>query len=160
MLWRRSQEVGREGDGGDFVKIYGIHEEGTGTEMDDEHVASNWYGTFILQKMNMLTPIDVLMVWHAFMLNPRNYLEDCVRFGLKDLWATGLPWPAVNAAIDTSFNYEVPDEGKKAWTAKTGRHWTNALDSLVKNLQCPRCNQQLEIPWTTCSQGEKPSMSE
>ncbi|KAH8774025.1 hypothetical protein BGZ57DRAFT_894252 [Hyaloscypha finlandica] len=109
---------------------------------------------------SMLPPIDVLMVWHAFMLNPRNYLEDCVRFGLKDLWATGLPWPAVNAAIDTSFNYEVPDEGKKAWTAKTGRHWTNAQDSLVKNLQCPRCNQQLEIPWTTCSQGEKPSMSE
>jgi hypothetical protein len=117
-------------------------------------------GFLILKKINTLTPIDVLMVWHAFMLNPRNYLEDCVRFGLKDLWATGLPWPAVNAAIDTSFNYEVPDEGKKAWTAKTGRHWTNAQDSLVKNLQCPRCNQQLEIPWTTCSQGEKPSISE
>jgi hypothetical protein len=50
MLWRRSQEVGREGDGGDFVKVYGIHEEGTGPEMDDEHVASNWYGIFNSQE--------------------------------------------------------------------------------------------------------------
>lgn len=98
------------------------------------------------------------MVWHAFMLNPRNYFEDCIRFGLKDLWATGMPWPAVNAAIDTSFMYEVPEAAKSAWTAKTGHRWANAEDSLTKKLQCPRCNQQLDIPWTTCAQGEKPSL--
>ncbi len=71
-----------------------------------------------------------------------------------------MPWPAVNAAIDTSFNYEVPEEGKAAFSAKTGHHWNNADDSLTKKLYCPRCNQDLEIPWTTCGQGEKPSLSE
>jgi hypothetical protein len=28
-----------------------------------------------------MPPLDVLMVWHAYMLNPRAYLEDCVRLG-------------------------------------------------------------------------------
>ncbi len=100
------------------------------------------------------------MVWHAFMLNPRNYLEDCIRFGLKDLWATGMPWTAVNAAIDTSFNYIIPEEGKLAFVNKTRHNWNNAEDSLTKTLYCPRCTQKLDIPWTTCAQNEKTSRSE
>jgi hypothetical protein len=108
----------------------------------------------------MLMCLDVLMVWHAFLLNPRNYLEDCVRFGLNNLWVTGLPWPAVNAALDTSFNYTVPEEGKATFTAKTGHAWNNAEDSLNKTFHCPRCTQQLNIPWTTCCQGEKTSAYE
>ena len=94
------------------------------------------------------------------MLNPRNYLEDCVRFGLKDLWMTGMPWPAVNAAIDTSFNYNVPEEAKTAFVSKTGHAWNNADDPLEKKLFCPRCTQLLEIPWTTCCQSEKTSAYE
>ena len=94
------------------------------------------------------------------MLNPRNYLEDCIRFDLKDLWATGLPWPAVNAAIDTGFNYSVPDAGKAAFVEQTGLNWTNEGDSLTKTLLCPRCNQQLNIPWTTSGQNEKLSYKE
>ncbi|RDL33351.1 uncharacterized protein BP5553_08790 [Venustampulla echinocandica] len=108
----------------------------------------------------MLPPLDVLMVWHAFMLNPRNYLEDCVRFGLINIWATGLPWPAVDAVIDTSFNYEVPEEGKVSFVNKTGHNWSNAEDPSTKTLNCPRCFQTLEIPWTTCGISEKPSVQE
>ncbi|TVY85990.1 Glycine-rich domain-containing protein, partial [Lachnellula willkommii] len=108
-------------------------------------------GTVQQWTVGMLPPIDVLMVWHSFMLNPRNYLEDCIRFGLKNLWATGMPWKAVNAAIDTSFNYNVTDEAKASFVGKTGRNWDNAEDALTKALNCPRCSQMLEIPWTTCS---------
>ncbi|TVY75725.1 Glycine-rich domain-containing protein, partial [Lachnellula suecica] len=110
--------------------------------------------------VGMLPPIDVLMVWHSFMLNPRNYLEDCIRFGLKDLWATGMPWAAVNAAIDTSFNYNVPDEAKASFVGKTGYNWDNVDDTLTKSLNCPRCSQMLEIPWTTCGLNEKQSRQE
>ncbi|KAH8680044.1 hypothetical protein BGZ60DRAFT_428328 [Tricladium varicosporioides] len=109
---------------------------------------------------SMLPPIDVLMVWHAFMLNPRNYLEDCVRFGIANVWTTGLPWPAVNAAIDTSFNYNVPDLAKVTFAEKTGHNWSNVEDSLNKSIPCPRCSQQLEIPWTTVGMSEKPSPKE
>jgi hypothetical protein len=30
---------------------------------------------------DQLPPLDVLMVWHSYMLNPRCFFEDCFRFG-------------------------------------------------------------------------------
>jgi hypothetical protein len=94
------------------------------------------------------------------MLNPRNYLEDCIRFGLKDLWATGLPWAAVNEAIDTNFNYTVPADGMNIFAGMTGLNWSNADDPIIKTMHCPRCSQQLNIPWTTCGKNRNPSYEE
>jgi hypothetical protein len=94
--------------------------------------------------------LDVLMVWHAFMLNPRTYLEDCMRYGLKDLWTTGMPWQVVNAAIDTRFNYEAPQEAKDSWVILTGRPWDNTEDSATKEIKCPKCTHVVRVPWTTC----------
>jgi hypothetical protein len=84
------------------------------------------------------------------MLNPRHYLEDCIRFGLRDLWTTGFPWATVNAAINTSFSYNVPDAAKDTWTKSTGRQWDNIDDSDTKQIKCPRCSTVCEIPWSTC----------
>lgn len=67
------------------------------------------------------------MVWHSFMLNPRAYLEDCVRCGLPDLWATGLPWQAVDVALDSEFNYSVPEDGQNIFVAKTGLNWVSRV---------------------------------
>ncbi|KAI7318221.1 hypothetical protein KC315_g10135 [Hortaea werneckii] len=54
-----------------------------------------------------LPPLDVLMVWHAYMLNPRAYLEDCLRNGRVRLWQTRFPWKAVDQRIDReTFAYE------------------------------------------------------
>ena len=83
------------------------------------------------------------------MLNPRDYLEDCARFGLKNLWASGIPWAAINEAIDTSFNYNIPEDGKAEFVASIDHNWSNIDDSLTKSLQCPRCPQVAEVPWTT-----------
>jgi hypothetical protein len=94
------------------------------------------------------------------MLNPRNYLEDCIRFGLKNLWMTGMPWPAVNDAIDSNFKYTVPEEALTTFVTKTEHDWKNEEDSPTKKVQCPKCNQELNIPWTTCCQGEKTSVRE
>ncbi|TAQ86885.1 hypothetical protein B7494_g4772, partial [Chlorociboria aeruginascens] len=135
-------------------------------ETDEMHVANKRFTNFTqlgrMQKWttNMLPPLDVLMVWHAFMLNPRTYLEDCIRFGVKDLWASGFPWRAVNTAIDTSFNYTVPDNGKAVFVAKTGYNWNNAEDSLTTKSLCPRCNNTLVVLWTTCGTSDKPSAEE
>ncbi|KAK5988536.1 Glycine-rich domain-containing 1-like protein [Cladobotryum mycophilum] len=51
-------------------------------------------------------PLDVLMVWHSFMLNPRMYGEVC-----KDhpIYKLRLPWPLVYKAIDHktwTFNHD------------------------------------------------------
>lgn len=103
---------------------------------------------------------DVLMVYHAHMLNPYNFLEDCLRAGLRNLWGYGMPWKLVNAAIDGSFNYSVSDDDKARWVASTGRSWDNAEDPLVKSLTCPVCSTHVSIPWTTCNLDENPKTSD
>ncbi|ORY57814.1 uncharacterized protein BCR38DRAFT_354067 [Pseudomassariella vexata] len=109
----------------------------------DINAATNWTAL-------MLPPLDVLMVWHAHMLNPRVYLEDCMRYGLKGLWNGGMPWKMVNEAIDTSFNYTASEECIKAWNKTTGREWDNTADSITKSLRCPACAEPHQVPWTTC----------
>lgn len=74
--------------------------------------------------------------------------------GLRSLWHTGMPWVAVNAAIDNKFNYTVSDDVKANWVSRTGHSWDNQDDPMVKSLACPMCKVPLEIPWTTCGLDE------
>ncbi|KAH7010993.1 hypothetical protein EDB80DRAFT_383537 [Ilyonectria destructans] len=106
-----------------------------------------------------LPPLDVLMVYHAHMLNPYNFLEDCLRARHRQFWGNGMPWHLVNAAIDPNFNYSVSDDHKARWVALTGRSWKNADDPIIKSISCPVCSMQLDIPWTTCSLDEHPKTS-
>ena len=85
------------------------------------------------------------------MLNPRAFLEDCMLSGLRRFWSNGMPWSLVNAAITTSFAYNVTPACKKSWTTLTGLAWSNADDPLTITLPCPRCAINLRVPWTTCS---------
>lgn len=96
------------------------------------------------------------MVWHAHMLNPRSFLEDCLRRGLRWFWAAGMPWELVNRMIDADFNYNVSGDCKAAWLAQTDRSWDNADDPMVKSMKCPACNAPVTIPWTTCGLEENP----
>ncbi|KFX91248.1 hypothetical protein O988_07832, partial [Pseudogymnoascus sp. VKM F-3808] len=116
--------------------------------------AKGWKPLKWVWTRDMLPPLDVLMVWHSFMLNPRNYLEDCMRFGLRDTWYAGMPWAAVNDSINDSFYYEVTDAAKNKWTSATGRPWNNLDEASVKSMKCPRCSTLLSIPWTTASMEE------
>ncbi|KAK1762015.1 hypothetical protein QBC33DRAFT_501936 [Phialemonium atrogriseum] len=104
--------------------------------------------------LDELPPLDVLLVWHAHMLNPRLFLEDCLRNGRRALWSTGMPWNVVNQAIDTNFRYSVSNECKANWATSTGRPWSNEEDSTTKPVACPACSHILDIPWTTCGQSQ------
>ncbi|KAI1816891.1 hypothetical protein GGS20DRAFT_583087 [Poronia punctata] len=102
-------------------------------------------------KSDMLPPLDVLMVWHAHMLNPRVYAEDCIRHGLRDMWHAGIPWQLVNDAIDTNFIYKPSASAGATWEKTTGRKWNNEDDSDVKvPPPCPDCGQQNTVVWSTC----------
>ncbi|KAK4223575.1 hypothetical protein QBC38DRAFT_45740 [Podospora fimiseda] len=128
------------------------------TEFDMETPGSTTYADFpsdvpmLLFGWNEenLPPLDVLMVWHTHMLNPRAYLEDCMLAGLRSLWLTGMPWSAVNQVIDNNFAYKVSDRAKADWTKSTGLAWDNADEPMVKTVNCPHCEVPNEIPWTTC----------
>ncbi|KAH7139670.1 hypothetical protein B0J13DRAFT_527345 [Dactylonectria estremocensis] len=104
-----------------------------------------------------LPPLDVLLVYHSHMLNPYNFLEDCLRAGYRQFWGNGMPWHLVNAAIDANFNYNVSDDLKARWVAQTGRAWENSDDPDIKTIPCPVCTATIEVPWTTCGLEEYPS---
>jgi hypothetical protein len=75
-----------------------------------------------LDRSNM-PPVDVLMVWHAYMLNPRAYLEDCVRLGRTALWYTKMPWSAVAECINPStFAFEAGAVAEGSFTRLTGHY--------------------------------------
>ncbi|KXH47813.1 hypothetical protein CSAL01_03306 [Colletotrichum salicis] len=99
----------------------------------------------------MLPPLDVLLVWHAHMLNPRLYLEDCIRYGYNSLWAAGIPWPIINSAITgPAFDYVVSDACKAHWETHTNLAWRNEDEPGDKVIPCPACSAVVPIPWTTC----------
>ncbi|WQF78680.1 Putative Glycine-rich domain-containing protein [Colletotrichum destructivum] len=102
---------------------------------------------------DMLPPLDVLLVWHAHMLNPRIYLEDCLRYGHGAVWAAGMPWPVVNQAISgATFDYVVSDSCVAQWEARTSFAWCNEDDPDTKEIRCPSCQTMVSVPWTTCGQ--------
>ncbi|KAM0818606.1 hypothetical protein AB5N19_04418 [Seiridium cardinale] len=99
-----------------------------------------------------MPPLDVLLVLHAHMLNPRIFLEDCLRYDLRALWTTGMPWHVLDQMIDDRFQYLASPKCKSNWTKTTGREWFNADGPDIKTARCPACSALVTIPWTTCGQ--------
>ncbi|UQC87701.1 uncharacterized protein CLUP02_13220 [Colletotrichum lupini] len=125
-------------------------------EMKDFETCSDKYlkfpdgGEDFLWTVNNLPPLDVLIMFHAHMLNPRAFLEDTMRWNLREFWTTGMPWAQVNQVIDSKFNYEVSDVAKSNWEKATGRAWNNLDEPLEKAIECPACKQTTLVPWSTC----------
>lgn len=89
------------------------------------------------------------MVWHAYLLNPRNFFEDCVRSGKVDFYATPFPWQTVAGAIDsTTFEFQASDAAQKHWESSTGLRWDNLDDPPTKRIECPACKSPNQVPWT------------
>ena len=85
------------------------------------------------------------------MLNPRNFLADCIRYGKLAFWATGMPWHAINAAIDNStFEYDPGEAARQRFVSKTGRSWNNLDEPPAPKTPCPRCRREVTVPWTSC----------
>ena len=98
--------------------------------------------------------IDVLMVWHSYMLNPRRFLEDCIRNGRMAFWQTGLPWVAVDASIDNeSFAYTCSKEARHHFETETGLSWENTNQSPAIQPKCPKCYKEVNLAWTSCTSG-------
>ncbi|ANB11208.1 hypothetical protein AWJ20_4010 [Sugiyamaella lignohabitans] len=111
-------------------------------------------GTKIPFTRDNLPPADVLMVWHSYMLNPRNYLQDCIRQGMRDVWRTGMPWKALYSCISGDSVYKSSDGAKNNFKNLTGCEWDNLDDPPVKTLQCPNCKVDIQVPWTSGSLGD------
>lgn len=96
-------------------------------------------------------PVDVLVVWHSYMLNPRAYLEDCLRLGRMQLWHARFPWAAATTCISSeTFIYQANQAAEAQFTQLTGRPWDNLDDSEYKKLACSNCSATVRVHWTTC----------
>lgn len=93
--------------------------------------------------------IDILMVWHAHSLNPRNFLEDCIRYGKMSTWVTGFPWEAIDRGIDNhTMEYTVSEQAQQLFEQKLNLKWNNLHDPPTKNVKCHCCGWANAVPWT------------
>lgn len=100
-----------------------------------------------LLKLTLLT--DVLMVWHAFQLNPRDFYEDCLRCGKMRLWRTGLPWAVIDPCTkNDTFEYNASDDAIDRFERILRRAWNNLDDSPEGKVGCPGCHDIHFVPWT------------
>lgn len=97
------------------------------------------------------TSTDVLLIWHTFMLNPRDYLGDCIRHGKKGLWTDGFPWDAVNASINNeTFEYETSQEAREYFESRTKQPYDALNMPSTIEIKCLKCSNPVTCEWTTC----------
>ncbi|KAL8885874.1 MAG: hypothetical protein Q9215_006326 [Flavoplaca cf. flavocitrina] len=100
--------------------------------------------------MQLTDNIDVLMVWHTHLLNPRDYLEDCTRRDRSLLWETGLPLYTIVSCIDNeTFEYRIGDPTPNAFYRTTGLSWNSLDDDQQPTLDCAKCGLAIQTVLTT-----------
>ncbi|KAJ6187364.1 hypothetical protein N7519_002272 [Penicillium mononematosum] len=105
--------------------------------------------TIVAWDTDNLPPLDILMVWHAHCLNPRNFLEDCIRYGKMSTWVTGFPWEVIDRCINNhTMEYTVSEQGQRLFEQKLNIKWNNLHDPPTKQVNCPCCGRVNDVPWT------------
>ncbi|KAI5838566.1 hypothetical protein DFP73DRAFT_580627 [Morchella snyderi] len=110
---------------------------------------------------DLLPPLDVLMVWHAYMLNPRFYNEDAIHHGLHLIHSTAFPWAHIHAAINNdTFTYTLPDAAARFFERLTNQS-PRLMDELLwkdvaprKSIKCPACGK-VGAPVRICDSEKK-----
>ncbi|KAJ5808189.1 hypothetical protein N7474_009458 [Penicillium riverlandense] len=126
----------------------------TDVEREDYENQTTRCTTLVAWDVSNLPPIDVLMVWHSHMLNPRNFLEDCIRYGKMSTWVTGFPWDPINRCInDRTMEYTISEQPQRLFEQQVQVNWDNLDDPPNKEIQCPACSSVNLVPWTTGDMG-------
>ncbi|RAK89950.1 hypothetical protein BO79DRAFT_286903 [Aspergillus costaricaensis CBS 115574] len=79
----------------------------------------------------ILPPVDILMVWHAFLLNSSDYKESCTSHQLNRIQELPFPWVVIHDCINpTNWSYTLPSQNKQ-WLESTANITTDPLVSLT-----------------------------
>lgn len=103
-----------------------------------------------------LPPLDVLMVLHSYMLNPRDFLQDCLHQDLLSVWKAGFPWDLVEANLNPeTFAYEPPQRCIEKYERTSGERWDGINDDPA-TIRCPTCSLENTFPWAELYSGGNP----
>ncbi|CAE6480069.1 unnamed protein product [Rhizoctonia solani] len=101
-------------------------------------------------------PLDVLMAWHAYMLNPRVYYEDGVTRKSQVLGILAFPLNHIKKIINVDKLVAVHPsrDRQQLFESLTGQPWLCPLTTTTTDttfVPCPRCEQATlnEVPWIT-----------
>ncbi|KAK9449290.1 uncharacterized protein V1518DRAFT_415593 [Limtongia smithiae] len=107
-----------------------------------------------------LLPIDVLMVWHAHMLHPQEYWEDCIRTCRSGIFSSmPFPWLAISHAIgyadnrdenseDPKFQYVPPAVAHSNFLRMTQCDFENETDAITMTVTCASCRRNnIPVDW-------------
>ncbi|KAH9930332.1 uncharacterized protein B0H18DRAFT_148066 [Fomitopsis serialis] len=100
-----------------------------------------------------IPPLDVLMVWHAYMLNPTWYAEDCLRVpALYSLHALNDRLLRAVIAMGDPAQYQPSEKRRDAWLSETGTPFDpmESLKHLTEHdVTCPKCGTANAAPYLT-----------
>ncbi|PCH42480.1 hypothetical protein WOLCODRAFT_120640 [Wolfiporia cocos MD-104 SS10] len=114
--------------------------------MHNTNGSRNWDAEFI-------PPLDVLMVWHAYMLNPIWYAEDCQRIPLMQTFQKmgDKLLPTVMNLEDVSL-FQPSHRLASFWLARTHTRFDPieaAAETTHRTIKCSQCLALVEVPYLT-----------
>ncbi|KAG8988760.1 hypothetical protein FRB93_004002 [Tulasnella sp. JGI-2019a] len=99
-------------------------------------------------------PLDVILVWHTYMLNPLDYHEDCLRLhpGLLGIGSFPLLQLAVLIDSETLEPHPPTESQGAAWRSFTNESFDPPLTTTANEtcaLHCPNCYTRNTVNWLT-----------
>ncbi|KAL4971920.1 hypothetical protein BDW66DRAFT_155205 [Aspergillus desertorum] len=111
-------------------------------EMVEKHLRDAQLGS-PLPRYLLLPPLDVLVIWHAFLLNCDDFKEYCAFHNLEHVQNIGFPWSDIHAAVNSnSWKYTLPKEHSD-WLLRTHNLPEDLADELAENGSRPGLIQNL-----------------
>ncbi|KDQ63940.1 hypothetical protein JAAARDRAFT_144381 [Jaapia argillacea MUCL 33604] len=96
-------------------------------------------------------PVDILMVWHTYLLNPSRHAEDTIRLPqLKHLHTIFHTLIDVSTFVENWPKFRPSSNRLKSWLAQTQTNFDPfkaATELTHKGLVCPNCCKETETPF-------------
>ncbi|KAG8781171.1 hypothetical protein FRC20_009019 [Serendipita sp. 405] len=115
----------------------------------DQFMSGKWTSDFPGWSEAAIPPLDVIMVWHTYLLNPRTYYEDSIRrttpFARRLAAMESMPLTLIASLIDsTTFEVALPSAQRESFFESTSglsfMYSTKTTYSDVVSIPCPCCN--------------------
>ncbi|OJZ86593.1 hypothetical protein ASPFODRAFT_187986 [Aspergillus luchuensis CBS 106.47] len=110
---------------------------------------------------DLLPPMDVMIMWHAYMLQPVIYEDDCSRLDVPHMRRVLFPWKEVVNAIDIkTTEYCMPSAARDFFEKTSGQsadlleELCNETHPLVYHRNCPYCHTTRNLPIIPTAQTE------